>query len=251
MFCFSSSSANVFGISICLFYNLIALNSQYIPEYFNPATSNVKEVSRKYSNYVKPNIRSANVKNTPIISNLHSHLEIFGQCLVHVINYEGVDITPGTFPIVLSRYDVVHSTYLVYGDLTVIKKYMLASRSNLHLKEEIPSNISIEIPLCKRNWIHFECPHIPYKRRSSSAKPWQCEAHFYLQSPFDPAFYSTDKPSGYTKLLIPGSCKTQFCNMEEESQYEYNIEKSSILITTRPCYDILLADRLEENTLQF
>lgn len=236
--------------TLCLLPIFTLVQAQLIPEYFTPEKSSFKEVSRTYSEY--KNSISFKPQSQVVFRNLDEHLKIYSSCLIHIINYDRIDLKPLSNPIVLSRYDVLMSTYLVHGDFGALKKYVLSHRTQIYPIEKLPANHSIPVIWCKRNFVYMGCTgKIPFKFLSSTSKPWTCEAHLYLFPPNDPAFYKIDKASNKISLLIPASFKTLFWNMKDEKGYEYGFSNSHIFMVTRRRYDVLVTKDRQNNFIKY
>ncbi|CAL8133321.1 unnamed protein product [Orchesella dallaii] len=198
------------------------------------------ETSRKY-----PQPKTLRT-NPLLISNLNSQLEVFKTCLVHLINYKGIDILPPKYPIVLSRYFVLNVGYQKHADN---RTYSWKEVRTFKI-EELPSN-STRMTFCE--------PILQYQRHcypedqlqdlSVRTKSWLCEAHFYLLTPSpreDPFFYEEIFEQGIYKLIIP----RYFENFWHDTQIEkfklkagnaFNVDSGTILVK-RPKYQILVVE---------
>jgi hypothetical protein len=116
------------------------------------------------------------------ISNLNEKLDPFGQCLLHLVNYEGIDFQPNRYPWVLSRYSVFY-------DLGADNASKLANQgSHIPLRSERLMNISFIKPNRlifnsatreSTNTKEEESVSIPYEYRSFKTR-WTCAVQIFL-----------------------------------------------------------------------
>jgi len=102
------------------------------------------------------------------INNLNSYIQQFPSCLVHVYNYQGIEITGITEPIVLSRFDVFGTKY--YNSRAWSKR--------LH-REPIEKVLPLEQLYTNYTKTHGET----YVRDKSTRARWYCQTKFDLFYP--------------------------------------------------------------------
>lgn len=111
------------------------------------------------------------------IINFNQNLKFAPRCLVHVINFEGLDLpmfqNHERPPIVLSRFDAV----------TVWFGYKLSATFVLPF-EKVP--LQHPLNLTFGEWLDmnmFLSPNFTYKNLMLRSHPWTCEVHAYLLPP--------------------------------------------------------------------
>ncbi len=236
-----------FKIILAVALTLFVHTNELVIEYVDNNNSNFTEIKRVYSPYqnklLKPRI------SNKIVSNLNQNLDIFENCMVHFINYDGIDFVPFTKPVILSRYDVVWFIYKVQSEFifTDIKNTISLRRRYFPI-EKVPQN-DTKIAWCQNHHIDRECMDIPYVDLGLSTKQWYCEAHIYLFPPNYAEFYETDKWYNKNYLLVPGSFKKLFWNLKLKTNaaepgqgvyYPDSFAQVYSLIDTRERFDILL-----------
>lgn len=207
-------------------------------EFFDETDTSYTEIHRQYS---KLQYKERSGDEVLQLANFGKVADIFKGCLVHLINYNYIDLKPMSHPFVLSRYDVVKNVYWVNNVFTKqINKPLLSSRYRLFNYANIPKN-GTRLEWCKRSRLDMEClDTISFIDNSASTKPWKCEAHLYLFPPNDPSFYEMASVSGSIRLLVPGPFKRLFWAV---SKARINIRDGyteDVLLVNRPRFDILL-----------
>ncbi len=108
-------------------------------EYFNLLDSTITEINRKYSIY--RNIDSVN-RNTKFVLNFEKIVKLFSCCLIHLINYEGLDVNINKYPVVISRYDAIKVLYNVQNEiLKSSKKNILSHRKRLFKFDKLEESL--------------------------------------------------------------------------------------------------------------
>lgn len=210
-------------------------------EYFNSNNLTTLEIQRQYTLLHKQTIK---IDQSEKITNLNAYLQPFHECLIHLINYQGVNIVPLQVPTVLTRYKTVKVSHVVADTIIApnIHSFLVSHRNRIYPFEKVPRNKSIPIPWCSRHSMDLECHDIPYIDKSTELKSWACEAHLYLLPPKDPINYQYDfKISGYG-LLIPGSFRRLFWKFQVNWRIERQTFAQSYLAVTRKRYDILVSE---------
>ncbi|CAL8133317.1 unnamed protein product [Orchesella dallaii] len=181
-----------------------------------------------------------------LISNLNAQLEVFKTCLVHLINYKGIDILPSKYPIVLSRYFVLNVGYQKRAD----NRTFFWKEVRTFKIEELPSN-STRMTFCEplsQNQRHC-FPEDQLQDLSVRTKSWLCEAHFYLLPPSpgeDPFFYDEIAEQGIYKVIIPRHFQnfwhdTQIGESKLKTRNPFNIDSGTIIVK-RSKYQILVVE---------
>lgn len=67
--------------------------------------------------------------NSSVVLQLHTFLQIFPDCLIQLINYNGIDFNPTSIPIIASKYDVYQSNNIETNS-SVIKIIILKDREH-------------------------------------------------------------------------------------------------------------------------
>ncbi|CAL8076308.1 unnamed protein product [Orchesella dallaii] len=133
------------------------------------------------------------------------------NCLTHIINYNGMDISAPNQPIVLSRYDVIKSSYLIWDPS--MRKGKVHHRARLFHYEalsKILQNKSAILPWCTLQWPDMQCEDIPLVFNAMRMKPYTCESHFHLFPPTvynNPTFYQWDYYNLRLEFIFPGNWK--------------------------------------------
>lgn len=220
-------------------------------EFFGNDNAKFKEIGRIYSHYRSLSHSQSVSKH---ISNLEKYLNIYNQCFVHLINYNGIDLLGSQknpmqkVPWILSRYDVVGVVYNVTSD---IFKYSsrpnFSVRNRMYLFEKIPTSRE-PINWCVRNRLDLECEDVNYQDLSAKVRPWQCEAHFYLFPPTasESLFYENHYVDSLTsadtgRLLVPGSMKRLFWVHSTNLLDTRDGFTEDTLLFTRLRHDILIS----------
>lgn len=193
-----------------------------LPELWDPNKFNLHPLSVRYSKYrEKPN-QNLNVLRNAInlVPNLNEYIEMVQpDCLLHLINYEGIDFLSFSYPVILSRYDSLMVYYLkVPKDSNTLNSRPLSVRRRLFLYEQTPILTATQLkngsrPVdhpklawCQRYFPEYQCNDIPFLDRVNKTRPWTCEAHLYLNPPApdkDPLFYRWDSYTKIHRLEIP------------------------------------------------
>ncbi|CAL8136830.1 unnamed protein product [Orchesella dallaii] len=185
------------------------------------------------------------------LSNLHEKLAKLPNCLNHIINFNGIDFIPFTTPVVLSRYDVIHSKYKVLkGKLRPkpTKPFTEWRRTfDYETVTQIYENKTSEIDWCQRQSLRhdLECFDIPFVDNTPKSKPWYCESHWYLFPPNpieDPLFYELSAlETPPLRMVIPASYKKFWShdlnriNNESDRDTRWNFP-----FKTRSIYDVII-----------
>lgn len=152
------------------------------------------------SNIGKSKANSANLK----IDNLNVYLDTFADCLIHIVNYNGIDFHPFKYPVVLSRYHIVQIVQVFQrGNTTTYSERYYGDFS----KREIEHILKI----------------LKYKSH--------CDIHLYIYPPPENTFYN--HKTDYPKLSIPYAYYTSA--LITNGRYG-----TSNLIFSRRIYHILL-----------
>lgn len=223
-------------LAFMLIFNLISVLQCQTIEYFSEDSSTITEVGRRYSLYrnSKLNLYSK------VISNFETLFKPFNPCLIHIINYDGLNIVFDKIPIILSRYDVIQYFYKIESTLLhSVRKPIYSNRKRLLMYENIFRNLSA-ISWCKRHRLDMECIDIPFIDKSSSSRQWFCEVHFYLFPPTDSNFYDVMNEKGEIKLLIPGNYKRLFWTLNPGNIEIRDGYTEDVLLVNRPRYDVLV-----------
>lgn len=125
----------------------------------------LEETHRFYSIY-----RQRRLDVTSIL-NLQANLKIFSGCLVHVINFEGINLPIFNYmaqPLVLSRFDVVFVRF-DDGSHTLIRFIVPFEKAQLNKK------------LTYEDWKRLKVH--PYYNLIYRSRPWTCEAYIHLLPP--------------------------------------------------------------------
>lgn len=233
------------------------LTQSYIFEFTDQSNSKFSEINRVYSPYQNQKYKETRTINK-LTQNLNQKLELFGNCLIHIINYNGLDFIPFTKPVILSRYDVVWSVYKVSSDIfRKTNKPMYSVRRRFFPIERVPKNDS-KIEWCLRHHIERECTDIPSIDISTSIKQWTCEVHFYLMPPVFPQFHEMDDFYNKKFLLIPESFKHSFWNLKMKVNVSENgsgvyypdvFGKAYSLIDTKERFDVLVTQEKNVNLI--
>jgi len=226
-------------------------------EYFGSKHSTFFEIRhrRQYSKYrsltpLQDNSQPLPNFNNKIITNLEPSLHPYQSCLVHLINYDGIDISlpSASTPIVLSRYDIVESHYFVksrklkavHEPLTSFRKRMFPFGASLPV-----NNTTGDIQWCKRNLADAQCVDVPYLDMSPKMKPWLCEAHLYLFPPKDDlSFYQVFESYDDSKqfaMIVPATLRRFWYYVATNAQEDVDVEYY-YLIVSRDRHDILVTE---------
>ncbi|CAL8069490.1 unnamed protein product [Orchesella dallaii] len=244
---------------LCILLNF-KIAFSVIPEFYTAEDYDFIEVERHYSNYKVRNNDWQKTLRDITIENLIPTIQLFDGCLIHITNYNGVDLPPLQQPVLLSRYDLVHVKYQAISKIPSTSSYRSnVTRYSLRARtfpfEKVPEN-EIEMPWCRRYWPDLQCLDIPYLDMSTKAKPWTCEAHLYLLPPSpeqDPNFYEWLRDKNRLSLLVPGGYHRIWSNWwpfyetyNDDSQHE-KMDVNQFFILNRHWYDILISDSIEDN----
>lgn len=229
----------IFTLATMLFLPVIFsfhFNSPFAPAVF-------KEIRRTYS---KINFRnSANNFHDSSI-NINTHIQLFSDCLVHLINYRNIDIQP-KYPFIVSRYDVIKVTY----ENQNLKILPTVTQVRVYPHSSVPRNKSENIGYCSHYENDAHCNDFPTFDKTASAKLWNCEAHFYIYPPGrtqDPTLYEEDPLMGIRFLIIPSSFKHflyHAVNLTESEKNHWNTlfnSKVKGFIISRAQYDLLIPE---------
>ncbi|CAL8069489.1 unnamed protein product [Orchesella dallaii] len=233
--------------------------SSVVPDFYTAEQYTFIEVERNYSNY-RTSLAKQFESSNKLIVNLNTNLQLFDGCLIHLINYDGLDFIPFQQPVILSRYDVVHVKYKAINKNPSSSIYISTSpryslRSRTFPFEKMPGN-KTEIPWCRRYWPDLQCIDIPYLDMSSKAKPWTCEAHLYLFPPSpeqDPTFYERLYDRQRFNLLLPAGYRQIWSNWwpfylhVNDDKIFYKFDSIHPLTSNRRWYDILISQNMEES----
>ncbi|CAL8075457.1 unnamed protein product [Orchesella dallaii] len=156
------------------------------------------------------------------IQNLIEHLEIFSSCLVHIINYDALDLDLLPIPTVLSRYTV---------------RYIPNTRTG-RAKPDIEISIS---GLRNTTNVHHYLEGIDL---STKVKPWLCEAHVFL----DPPPYYKWQPDYFKNNGLPRINLRVPNGLSEFWIITPGIDDHPI-ISTRPKYSVMVVNEVEPNVI--
>ncbi|CAL8135734.1 unnamed protein product [Orchesella dallaii] len=223
-------------------------------ENFDDKTSIFTEYRRFYSHYQDPKLKYL---NDVFISDLGEYLKLYSRCLVHIINYNGIDIISSSDqeqPLMLSRYDVIQVEYEV--EPRPIKNYTyhhpnysygkerqrqpkISRRVRMIPFEKVPKPHE-ELPWCKRHWPEIECLDIPYLDLTTRLR-WTCEAHIYLTLPNSKnnLFYEYDSYRNQLQLMIPIAYK-KFGYHRMSPDEDNSNKKQLYLVNSRARYEVLV-----------
>lgn len=230
----SSDKMEQFLVCRLLFSLSILAFALGLTEVFSP-DSNFEEITRRYSRYrsLKPRYSSKSL-------NLDATLNLYGTCLVHLVNYEHVNIRPFKFPVIQSRYDIIEQRFLVRWNLSNFLNQPTYSKRLRYIPWNKVPRQNNTVEWCKHEWPDFECKDMPVIDLTPFTKPWLCEAHFYLYPPSEPIFYSRSIQSGYYVLKIPGAFRRQFWSASKDRIYGKDIWSANYKIVTSMRHDVLL-----------
>lgn len=212
------------------------------------------ETSFDYSAYRQGD--PVNEKERFEMASLETFLNFFGDCLSHVINYNGYDLPTATSPVILSRYDIVQVTLLK----ETTKTWLMFTRPEQKVfRRKVPfeklSRIKHQVATpCKRDWLLKECMvenvDVPFLDLTTKIRPWRCEVHFYLLPPSiqeDEMFYE-EIHLGERTLLIPQSYRKFW---RESAAFRNTINgtsQASYIIDTRQRFEILILQAGKQRT---
>ncbi|CAL8117183.1 unnamed protein product [Orchesella dallaii] len=224
-------------------------------ENFDDKSAIFTEYRRFYSNYQDPKLKYL---NDVFISDFGEYLQLYSRCLVHIINYNGIDIPSSDQPLMLSRYDVIKVEYEVEPRHSPIRNYTyhhpnhnynqerqrqpkISRRVRMIPIEKVPKPHE-ELSWCKRHWPEVECLDIPYLDLTTRMR-WTCEAHIYLIPPnaINSQFYEFDSYRNQFQLIIPAAYKKFGYHKinPEENEYESN-KKLLYIVNSRARYEVLV-----------
>lgn len=240
---------------------LLLLTSNFVKslryENFPYEVSTFHEVARIHSHYRQhgQELKSHESGDNNSFIDLSGLLATFSQCLIHLINYNGVDFDLHV-PVVLSRYDVVALKYLAIVSPPGESKSFRSSWRNRLIKFESGQPNSTRFHWCLRFWPTIECqegPDILYEDKSISHKPWTCETQLYLTPPKPSSrhslFYEFDENFSKIVLRVPGAFKRFWLHAINQTtrhaihkRLHSDPDKLLYLATTRHRFEILLSE---------
>ncbi|CAL8075454.1 unnamed protein product [Orchesella dallaii] len=156
------------------------------------------------------------------IQNLNEHLEIFSSCLVHIINYKGLDLDLLPIPTVLSQYTVRYQPNTTIGRKQTDIEIVISGRRNTTNVHHYLERIDL----------------------STKIRPWLCEAHVFL----DPPPYYKAQPDYFRSNGSPR------INLEVPNGLSGfwiiapGIDDNPI-ISTRPKYSVMVVNEAEPNVI--
>ncbi|CAL8136688.1 unnamed protein product [Orchesella dallaii] len=159
-----------------------------------------------------------------------------------------MDISAPTQPIVLSRYDVVKSQYLIL-DPSMLKP-RVKQRVRLFPYEHLSTilrNKSATLPWCKLQWPDMQCEDIPLVFNTMRIKPYLYESHFHLFPPTvynNPIFYEWDKYKERLEFIFPGQWKTFWFHLTSKAARDGGqiVDITSSFMIHRPWFDIMVTE---------
>lgn len=123
------------------------------------------------------------------IQNLNTYLQPFKNCLVHLINYKGLDLKPLKFPVVLSRYVKIPANRT--------RKSSFNPEQDVHIygNETLPFEYQND-PI---NRLKFQSESYTITYRSSSYN-WRCFAQLYIFPPDEEYHFSVFFPEPFNNF---------------------------------------------------
>lgn len=214
------------------------------------------EIGRKYSQYktkIHPSFKSTGSFQ---LINLELYVTYFQDCLLHIINFNGYDFI-STSPAILSRYDIIKLSIL---ELDLNNKTTVPRPIRRTFLRKVPFEKIFRfnsLGPCKQDWLQRECMvenvDIPLLDLTMKTKPWQCEAHFYLDPPSpveSRVFYEEQVATRDQALIIPGSYRKFW----RESASARNAVNGSLqppyVMTSREIFEVLILDKFNRSALR-
>jgi len=180
------------------------------------------------------------VARKQVISNLNEHLDLFKECLVHLINFEGLDFKSFEQLVVLSRY-IILSHKLLDALTTDEVESKNVTWTMLDSREDIILDILFNRPplILKYDVMYINKNGSSRVWRlgedyASKSKPWLCEAHVYLKPPTRktfPQYYYYLKNDQTPALVTPWSFR-EFWKPQDRSFIINHRLECTVMVTS-------------------